>query len=314
MQPADIQHMQEDAHSCQQPFRTERHLSGQDLALVLPSRNAGQEIPPLAYESIGAALVHHCCKQYAGRPAFICMGKTMTYAELDWPLAPRSRAWLQAKGSQKGDRVAVMMPNVLQYPVVTSAASCAPASPSSTSTRSTRRANSSTSCKDSGATAHLRAGELRPHRAAGHRPDRARAPSSSRRWATCSASRATSSISSSARSRSWCRPGRCPAHTPFKPMLAGGRRLPLKPVTVSRERHRLPAIYRRHDRRLQGRDADATATLLSNVEQVQHLAGLPPTVEQAARRATVLYVCALPLYHIFALTVNSLMGMLGAAP
>ena len=44
------------------------------------------------------------------------MGKTITYVELD--AASRAfAAWLQSKGLQRGARVAIMMPNVLQYPV-----------------------------------------------------------------------------------------------------------------------------------------------------------------------------------------------------
>jgi long-chain acyl-CoA synthetase len=56
------------------------------------------------------------CQRYAGKPAFTCMGKEITYAELE----AQSRAfgaWLQARGLGRGDRVAIMMPNLLQYPV-----------------------------------------------------------------------------------------------------------------------------------------------------------------------------------------------------
>jgi long-chain acyl-CoA synthetase len=74
------------------------------------------EIPPLAHESIGAALVHHCAK-YADRPAFTSMGRSMTFRELEAQSA-KIGAWLQSRGLEKGDRVAVMMPNILQNPVV----------------------------------------------------------------------------------------------------------------------------------------------------------------------------------------------------
>jgi long-chain acyl-CoA synthetase len=56
------------------------------------------------------------CERYAAKPAFVCMGKEITYAELE----AQSRAfgaWLQARGLKRGDRVAIMMPNLLQYPV-----------------------------------------------------------------------------------------------------------------------------------------------------------------------------------------------------
>jgi long-chain acyl-CoA synthetase len=67
------------------------------------------------YKSVGE-LFEKNCKKFADRPAFTCMGKTLTFAEVD----RQSRdfaAWLQAKGLPKGTRVALMMPNVLQYPV-----------------------------------------------------------------------------------------------------------------------------------------------------------------------------------------------------
>lgn len=56
------------------------------------------------------------CRKYADKVAYVSMGREMTYRELD----QQSRdfaGWLQAKGLHKGDRVALMMPNLLQYPV-----------------------------------------------------------------------------------------------------------------------------------------------------------------------------------------------------
>ncbi|HEY8244556.1 MAG TPA: AMP-binding protein, partial [Casimicrobiaceae bacterium] len=54
--------------------------------------------------------------RFASRPAFTCMGKTITFAELD-TLSSAFGAWLQGIGGGKGTRVALMMPNILQYPV-----------------------------------------------------------------------------------------------------------------------------------------------------------------------------------------------------
>jgi long-chain acyl-CoA synthetase len=54
--------------------------------------------------------------KYAARPAFSCMGKSLTFAELD-TLSAAFGAWLQGIGCKKGTRVALMMPNILQYPV-----------------------------------------------------------------------------------------------------------------------------------------------------------------------------------------------------
>lgn len=62
------------------------------------------------------ALFEDACRKYADQVAYISMGKEMTYGELD--AATRDFAgWLQSRGLQKGERVALMMPNLLQYPV-----------------------------------------------------------------------------------------------------------------------------------------------------------------------------------------------------
>ena len=74
------------------------------------------EIPELAYSSV-AGLLEDACKNYASLTAFTCMGKSITYSEVD----EKSKiigGWLQSKGLQKGDRVAIMMPNILQYTVI----------------------------------------------------------------------------------------------------------------------------------------------------------------------------------------------------
>lgn len=62
------------------------------------------------------ALFEDACRKYADKVAYISMGKEMTYGELD--AATRDFAgWLQSLGLKKGERVALMMPNLLQYPV-----------------------------------------------------------------------------------------------------------------------------------------------------------------------------------------------------
>ncbi|MBN8479201.1 MAG: long-chain-fatty-acid--CoA ligase [Burkholderiales bacterium] len=54
--------------------------------------------------------------KYAVRPAFTCMGKSISFGELD-TLSAAFGAWLQGIGGVKGTRVALMMPNILQYPI-----------------------------------------------------------------------------------------------------------------------------------------------------------------------------------------------------
>ncbi len=55
-------------------------------------------------------------EQFGDRLAFSCMGKSITFQELDLA-STQFAAYLQSLGLNKGDRVALMMPNVLQYPI-----------------------------------------------------------------------------------------------------------------------------------------------------------------------------------------------------
>src|SRR5512135_2715110 len=72
------------------------------------------DIDPSRYSSL-VAMFEQSFQAFAERPACICMGRTLTYAALDE--ASRAFAtWLQSRGLKRGARVALMMPNVLQYP------------------------------------------------------------------------------------------------------------------------------------------------------------------------------------------------------
>jgi long-chain acyl-CoA synthetase len=74
------------------------------------------EIDVNEFRSVGD-LFEKSCRTFAGRTAYINMGKGISYADLD-RLTAQMGAYLQSElGLAKGARVAVMMPNVLQYPV-----------------------------------------------------------------------------------------------------------------------------------------------------------------------------------------------------
>ena len=77
------------------------------------------EIDPDQYSSL-VQLLDESFVKYADRNAYVCMDKFLTYAELDQH-SRRAAAWLQSRGMQKGARVAIMMPNVLQYPIAIAA-------------------------------------------------------------------------------------------------------------------------------------------------------------------------------------------------
>jgi long-chain acyl-CoA synthetase len=78
------------------------------------------EIDPTQYRSL-THLLEEAFSKYADRKAYVCMDKSITYAEVD-RMSRQMAAWLQGRGLRQGARVAIMMPNVLQYPVAMAAA------------------------------------------------------------------------------------------------------------------------------------------------------------------------------------------------
>jgi len=74
------------------------------------------EINPNEYPSL-TTLIDSCCRRFGPLDAFSSLGRTITYAEYD-SRARDFAAWLQQSAKlQRGDRIAIMLPNVLQYPI-----------------------------------------------------------------------------------------------------------------------------------------------------------------------------------------------------
>jgi long-chain acyl-CoA synthetase len=67
------------------------------------------------YQSL-VQLMDEAFTKYAAKPAYECMGKKMTFGEVD-AASQKLGAYFQSLGFQRGDRIAIMMPNVLQYPI-----------------------------------------------------------------------------------------------------------------------------------------------------------------------------------------------------
>ncbi len=66
------------------------------------------------------ALLDESFRKYRNLPAYKFMGRTITFGQVD-DLSRALAAWLQAQELARGDRVAIMMPNVPQYPVAVAA-------------------------------------------------------------------------------------------------------------------------------------------------------------------------------------------------
>ena len=138
------------------------------------------EINPNEYASL-KAVFEDSCRRYSSLSAYTNMGATFSYADLE-RMSRHFGAWLQKDaGLKQGDRVAIMMPNLLQYPVVLfGILRCGMAAVNVNPLYTARELEHQ--LKDSGARSHRDPGEFRQHPARssaasgcetrGHHPDR----------------------------------------------------------------------------------------------------------------------------------------------
>ncbi len=82
-------------------------------------KNYPQGVPaninPDSYATV-VEMLEESFQKYSNLPAFACMGKTLTFAQVD-RLSKQFGAYLHARGLEPGDKIALMMPNLLQYPI-----------------------------------------------------------------------------------------------------------------------------------------------------------------------------------------------------
>jgi long-chain acyl-CoA synthetase len=263
--------------------------------------NVPAEIP-LPMGSIGDFLVGKC-KQYADRPAFACMGKSISFGELERHSAAFG-AWLQSKGLAKGARVAIMMPNVLQYPVVMMGILRAGYTVVNVNPLYTPR-ELEHQLKDSGAEAIV----ILENFAKTLQAVAAKTAVKHVVVATMGDMLGIKGLIVNLVVRrvkklvpQWSLPG----HVAFKAALRDGAGRQLKPIQIGPE----DVAFLQYTGGTTGISKGATLThrnVLANVEQlslwVEDAYAVRPKPEN------LVFVCALPLYHIFALTVNALMGM-----
>ncbi len=62
------------------------------------------------------AFLKDCFEKYSNHTAYECMGKKISYREVD-TLSTQFAAYLHSRGLKPGDRIAIMMPNLLQFPI-----------------------------------------------------------------------------------------------------------------------------------------------------------------------------------------------------
>jgi len=96
----------------------ERVLEMTDRPWLATYRECGipAQIDPNAHRSV-VHMLEGAMKKYADKPAFRSFGQTLTYADVNRQ-SHNFASYLQAKlGVKKGDRIAVMMPNLLAFPI-----------------------------------------------------------------------------------------------------------------------------------------------------------------------------------------------------
>ena len=262
-----------------------------------------ETIGALPADSIGDLLVA-ACKQYAGRPAFTCMDKTLTYAEVEKHSAVFA-AYLQSRGLKKGARVAIMMPNVLQYPVAMMGVLRAGYTVVNVNPLYTPR-ELEHQLKDSGAEAIV----ILENFAVTLQAVLAKTPVKHVIVASMGDMLGTlkGMIVNLVVRRvkkmvpAWSLPG----HVKFPAAMKEGSVKDFKPVKVSPD----DIAFLQYTGGTTGVSKGATLlhrNVLANV--AQNALWVETAYIKRPKPAELVYVCPLPLYHIYALTVNALMGM-----
>jgi long-chain acyl-CoA synthetase len=261
------------------------------------------EIDCTQYRSL-VHLLEETFQKYAKRDAYVCMDKRMTYAEID-AYSRKLGAWLQGKGLQKGARVALMMPNILQYPVAIAAVLRAGyivvnVNPLYTPRELEHQLN------DSGAEAIIVLENF------AHTLAQVVAKTQIKHIVVATMGDLMGPIKGwivnyMVRNVKKMVPSfSLPGAISFKQALADGGSRALQPVDLSRE----DVAFLQYTGGTTGVSKGATllhGNLIANVLQSQ--AWLQPALDREPRVEQCVIVCALPLYHIFALTACCLLGM-----
>jgi long-chain acyl-CoA synthetase len=260
------------------------------------------EIPPLQHHSLGD-LFEDSCARYADRPAFSSMGKSLTYRQLEAE-SRKIGAWLQAQGLVKGDRVAVMLPNILQNPVIVYGILRVGMVVVNVNPLYTPR-ELAYQLKDAGAKTIFVLENF------AHTVQQALPQTEIKQVVVATMGDMLGLkghiVNLVVRKVKKLVPEwSLPSSRSFKQVIAEGARQTMKPVEVSP--HDIAFLQYTGGTTGVSKGAILThANLLANKEQMA--LWLETAFLNKPRPEQIQFVCALPLYHIFALTVNSLMGV-----
>jgi long-chain acyl-CoA synthetase len=258
------------------------------------------------YSSL-TALVEQGLRAHADRNAYAYMDRCFTFGEIDRYSAAFG-AWLQSRGLGPGARVAIMMPNVVQYPIALAGVLRAGCVVVNVNPLYTPR-ELEHQLKDSGAEAivilenfavtlqQVIARTAVKHVVVASLGEMLGFPKGAIvNFAVRRLKKLVPEYS-------------LPGHSRFTEALDAGARRRLEPVTLTRS----DIAFLQYTGGTTGVSKGATLThgnLVANVLQME--AWLVPALQDTSRGAVpeqFVYICALPLYHVFALVVNCLFGM-----
>lgn len=261
------------------------------------------EITPLPDNSVGDLLAR-ATSRYAGRPAFSCMGTTLSFKQIE-KASSAFGAFLQSLGLQKGARVAIMMPNVLQYPVALMGALRAGLVVVNVNPLYTPR-ELGHQLKDSGAEAIVILENF------AHTLEQVQDKGALRHVVVATMGDMLGLakgmlVNFVVRKVKKLVPAwRLPGHIAFRKALSQGEKLDFRPVQVGPD----DLAFLQYTGGTTGISKGAMLlhrNILANV--AQNAAWLESAYAKKPKPDRLTFLCALPLYHIYALTVNAVMGM-----
>ena len=264
------------------------------------------DIDPDQYRSL-VHLLEESFSTYADRNAYVSMDKFMTYRELD-AYSKKLAAWLQSRGMAPGARVAIMMPNVLQYPIAIAAVLRAGYTVVNVNPLYTPR-ELEHQIKDSGSEAIIVLENFAStvQQVLGKTPLRHVVVASMGEMLGGVKGMLVNFVVRSV--KKMVPDFALPNMVRFKDALAQGSRMPFTPAVLKSS----DVAFLQYTGGTTGVSKGATLThrnVIANLLQTE--AWARPGLGDPGREQTVI-VCALPLYHIFALTACAMYGMRSGA-
>ena len=252
-------------------------------------------------------LIEHGFRQHAARNAYAYMDRYFTFSEIDRYSAAFG-SWLQSQGLARGTRIAIMMPNVVQYPIALAGVLRAGYVVVNVNPLYTPR-ELEHQLKDSGAETIV----ILENFAATLQQVIAR--TAVKQVVVASLGEMLgfpkgAIVDFAVRRLKKMVPAySLPGHVKFTETLDAGARRKLEPVAVTQQ----DTAFLQYTGGTTGVSKGATLThgnLVANVLQME--AWIVPALQDTSRGPVpdqFVYICALPLYHVFALVVNCLFGM-----